>query len=412
MDLTTNNKRDFFSLFFILQKYFDFTKGECMNILSGNFDENIKEINEYMRVDKSFDLLIRTFNIANKKAAFYFIDGFVKDEMLEKLEQNVFSGVVALVIEDYEKIILLDVRTYPMRSVEEPNKDKVFRGSRDGFVEKIENIKVDALSMNQESLAECLYKGKWFNPFPKFKYTERPDTSASTILEGHIVILVDNSLAAMIIPISFFDIIEEADDYYFPPITGTYFRFTRTIITLIALFLSPVYLLLINNDISMPVWLEFIRIDDNINIPVIFQFLILEFAIDGMKLAAVNTPDMSNTPLSVIVGLILGETAVSSGWFNSEAILYTAFVAFANFTHGSFELGYALKFLRILLLIATSIFGLWGFVGATILIILMICLNKTVSNESYIYPLIPLNVSKLVDVFIRRSKSTVNKKAN
>lgn len=149
-----------------------------MNILSGNFDENIKEINEYMRVDKSFDLLIRTFNIANKKAAFYFIDGFVKDEMLEKLEQNVFSGVVALVIEDYEKIILLDVRTYPMRSVEEPNKDKVFRGSRDGFVEKIENIKVDALSMNQESLAECLYKGKWFNPFPKFKYTERPDTSA------------------------------------------------------------------------------------------------------------------------------------------------------------------------------------------------------------------------------------------
>lgn len=383
-----------------------------MNILSGNFDENIKEINEYMRVDKSFDLLIRTFNIANKKAAFYFIDGFVKDEMLEKLEQNVFSGVVALVIEDYEKIILLDVRTYPMRSVEEPNKDKVFRGSRDGFVEKIENIKVDALSMNQESLAECLYKGKWFNPFPKFKYTERPDTSASAILEGHIVILVDNSPAAMIIPISFFDIIEEADDYYFPPITGTYFRFTRTIITLIALFLSPVYLLLINNDIPMPVWLEFIRIDDNINIPVIFQFLILEFAIDGMKLAAVNTPDMSNTPLSVIVGLILGETAVSSGWFNSEAILYTAFVAFANFTHGSFELGYALKFLRILLLIATSIFGLWGFVGATILIILMICLNKTVSNESYIYPLIPLNVSKLVDVFIRRSKSTVNKKAN
>ena len=249
----TNNKRDFI-VSFLFEKI-NFTRGECMNILSGNFDENIKEINEYMRVDKSFDLLIRILNIANKKAAFYFIDGFVKDEMLEKimeaffaitnedmskdyheflkdklpyievdtakdyekLEQNVFSGVVALVIEDYKKIILLDVRTYPMRSVEEPNKDKVFRGSRDGFVEtlvtntalirrrirnsnlnfemftvgklsktdvvvsylcdrvdkkllnsikeKIENIKVDALSMNQESLAECLYKGEWFNPF-------------------------------------------------------------------------------------------------------------------------------------------------------------------------------------------------------------------------------------------------------
>lgn len=469
-----------------------------MEIINKDFKETINTINKELRVDKSFDLIYRTFKIDDKKASLYFIDGFAKDDILQKLMQyfmdmsneddidnyydflktklpyieidvcdeleklklNVLSGVIALVIEGYEKIILIDARTYPMRSIEEPTKDKVFRGSKDGFVEnlvsntalirrrirdtnltfeiytigrisktdvvvaymnnkvdkkllanikeKLNSIKVDSLSMNQESLAECLYKGKWFNPFPKFQYTERPDTSASAIMEGHIVILVDNSPSAMIIPVSFFDILEEADDYYFPPITGTYFRFTRVIVTLVALFLTPVYLLFAYGYVDTPKWLEFIIIKDTINVPILAQLLILEVAIDGMKLAAVNTPDMLNTPLSIIIGVVLGDAAVSSGWFNNEIMLYMAFVAFANFTHGSFELGYALKFLRIFLLLTTSIFGLWGFIGGVIIILLLVAFNKTVSNESYIYPLIPFNGKKLINIFIRRSKNHMN----
>lgn len=469
-----------------------------MEIINKDFKETINTINKELRVDKSFDLIYRTFKIDDKKASLYFIDGFAKDDILQKLMQyfmdmsnednidnyydflktklpyievdvcdeleklklNVLSGVIALVIEGYEKIILIDARTYPMRSIEEPTKDKVFRGSKDGFVEtlvsntalirrrirdtnltfeiytvgrisktdvvvaymnnkvdkkllsnikeKLNSIKVDSLSMNQESLAECLYKGKWFNPFPKFQYTERPDTSASAIMEGHIVILVDNSPSAMIIPVSFFDILEEADDYYFPPITGTYFRFTRVIVTLVALFLTPVYLLFAYGYVDTPKWLEFIIIKDTINVPILAQLLILEVAIDGMKLAAVNTPDMLNTPLSIIIGVVLGDAAVSSGWFNNEIMLYMAFVAFANFTHGSFELGYALKFLRIFLLLTTSIFGLWGFIGGVIIILLLVAFNKTVSNESYIYPLIPFNGKKLINIFIRRSKNRMN----
>ncbi len=469
-----------------------------MEIINKDFKETINTINKELRVDKSFDLIYRTFKIDDKKASLYFIDGFAKDDILQKLMQyfmdmsnednidnyydflktklpyievdvcdeleklklNVLSGVIALVIEGYEKIILIDARTYPMRSIEEPTKDKVFRGSKDGFVEtlvsntalirrrirdtnltfeiytvgrisktdvvvaymnnkvdkkllsnikeKLNSIKVDSLSMNQESLAECLYKGKWFNPFPKFQYTERPDTSASAIMEGHIVILVDNSPSAMIIPVSFFDILEEADDYYFPPITGTYFRFTRVIVTFVALFLTPVYLLFAYGYVDTPKWLEFIIIKDTINVPILAQLLILEVAIDGMKLAAVNTPDMLNTPLSIIIGVVLGDAAVSSGWFNNEIMLYMAFVAFANFTHGSFELGYALKFLRIFLLLTTSIFGLWGFIGGVIIILLLVAFNKTVSNESYIYPLIPFNGKKLINIFIRRSKTHMN----
>ena len=127
---------------------------------------------------------------------------------------------------------------------------------------RIQKVHVDALSMNQESLAECIYPHKWFNPFPKFRFSERPDTSAASILEGNIIILVDNSPSAMILPSSVFDIIEEADDYYFPPLTGTYLRLSRTVIFFLTLFLTPLWLLFMQNpgralsreDILTTVW--------------------------------------------------------------------------------------------------------------------------------------------------------------
>lgn len=161
--------------------------------------------------------------------------------------------------------------------------------------------------MNQESLAECLYQHKWYNPFPKFKFTERPDTTAASILEGSIVVLVDNSPSAMILPTSVFDIIEDADDYYFPPITGTYLRLSRIVINLAAVFLTPVLLLLLSNPSWIPECLNFIKISEPVNVPILYQFLLLEFAIDGLRLASLNTPTMFSTPLSVVAGIILGD---------------------------------------------------------------------------------------------------------
>lgn len=216
--------------------------------------------------------------------------------------------------------------------------------------ERIQNLQVDALTMNQESLAECLYPHKWYNPFPKFRFSERPDTAAASILEGNIIILVDNSPSCMILPSSVFDIIEEADDYYFPPVTGTYLRLSRMTVSLLTLFLTPLWLLLMQNPQWIPDWLQFIQIADEQFVPLIWQLLILEFAIDGLRLAAVNTPSMLTTPLSVIAGIVLGEYSVKSGWFNSETMLYMAFVTIANYSQASFEMGYALKFMRVILL--------------------------------------------------------------
>ncbi len=267
--------------------------------------------------------------------------------------------------------------------------------------ERIRSIQVDALAMNQESLAECLYQRKWYNPFPKFKYTERPDTAAAQVLEGNLVILVDNSPSAMILPTTIFDVVEEADDYYFPPVTGTYLRLTRFLIALLTYFVTPTYLLLMNHRMWIPENLEFIILKEDPNVPLILQFLLLELAIDGLRLAAVNTPNMLSTPLSVMAALVLGEFSVESGWFSSEVMLAMAFVAIANYTQANYELGYALKFMRILNLILTQLFGIWGYIAGLIIFALALLTNKTISGQSYLYPLIPFDRAKMRNRFLR-----------
>ena len=429
--------------------------------------DNMAYFQEKLNIQKSFDIICRMTMVADHKACFYFIDGFVKDELMEKLieffysitpedlpedsaglsrdampyvevelldgreeiEANILSGVLCLFIDGYDKCFAIDCRTYPMRSVAEPEKDKVLRGSKDGFVEtvvfntalirrrirdphlvmemqqagscsktdivlcymedrvdrafleeirnRIQNLQVEALTMNQESLVECLYRRKWFNPFPKVKYTERPDATAASVLEGKIAILVDNSPAAIILPVSIFDIVEEADDFYFPPITGTYLRLNRLFIAILTLLLTPGWILLMQNPEWIPPAFDFIKVEGDIHIPLLFQLLILELGIDGLKLAAINTPNMLTTPLSVIAAIVMGEFAVKSGWFNSETMLYMAFVAVANYTQASYELGYALKFMRIILLVLTAAFNLYGFAAG----ILLTCWLSAVTEQ-------------------------------
>lgn len=462
-----------------------------MNLCS-DFENNYNAMSKALRSDYSFDLVSRRIIIKGRNACLFFIDGLVKDDIMEKIMEfffsvddeklmenvhtfsencvpyvevdvirdvekavvNVLSGMVALIVDGFDSAILIDSRTYPQRETTEPEKDKVMRGSKDGFVETlvsnialvrrrirdsqltvkalqagekshtdiavvymdnladkklvkklcdgIANLKVDSLTMNQQSLLEALYKHKWYNPLPKVKYTERPDTTSAALLDGNVVIFVDNSPSALILPTSMFDIIEEADDYYFPPITGTYIRFTRYIVTIATLFITPVWLLTLQNPDYVPEWLKFVLITEPVNIPVFWQLILLEIAVDGLRLASIKTPDSLSASLSIIGAIALSDFSVKVGWFSTEAMLYMAFVAIANYTQPSYELGYALKFFRIFILITTALFNFVGFIVGFLIVLIMLLTNKTVSGKSYLYPLIPFNGRKLWRKIIRK----------
>lgn len=462
--------------------------------LSSDYAENSKALRKILRVDECFDIVAKDMDIAGRRASLFFVDGFAKDEVMEKILEfwmkasadelrtlqtaeefsnklvsyvetdvtgeysrivtAVLSGTLALLVEGYDKAILVDARTYPSRGVEEPDDDRVLRGSRDGFVEtlvfntalirrrirdprltmeilqvgkksktdvvlcfmkgiaeekvlqaireRIERITIGALTMSQESLAECLIKRQWWNPFPRVRYTERPDAAAASALEGKILIIVDNSPAVMILPTSLFDFGQDTNDFYFPPLVGTYLRLVRIVIFALTVLLTPVWYLLIQNPGWIPDWLDFIRIGEMNSVPVIAQLLIIEFVIDGLKLASLNTPNVLSNSFSVVGALILGDFAVQANWFVPEVVLYMAFVAIANFTQPSFELGYAFKLFRMVILVLTSLFHLWGFIGGVLLMIFVAATTKTITGRNYLFPLIPFHGSAFLSLFIRR----------
>lgn len=461
-------------------------------LFSDNFYENEKMLDEYFRTDRNFDVVNTRFHVTKREAKLYYIDGFVNNEISERvmnfmmstseqipdgtspeefvesvvsyiemdistdmatISKVVYSGAILMIVDGFSTAFLIKTRNYPRRSVQEPDNDKVLRGAHDGFVEallintalirrrirdrdlimevheagkrsrtdiaicylegkadmktvkmlrkKISEIDVNTLSMSQESLIECLVKKQIFNPFPKVRYTERPDSAAACIAEGSIILLVDNSPAAMIVPTSFFEFLQDTNDYYFPPLVGTYLRLIRGLIFGLALLLSPTWYLLVSNPDYIPEWLSFITIKEQYSIPVIAQLLIIEVVIDTLKSASLNTPNALSNSFSVIGALVLGDLAVTAKLFSSEVVLFMAFVAIANFAQPSFELGYAFKLSRIFILILTAIFNLWGFIAGLLIVFVQILCTKTVTGRGYLYPLIPFNARTLFRLLVR-----------
>ena len=480
-----------------------------MHALSARYDANVALLDRTLCVKDNFDVIKKVLRIGDSgdELTLYYIDGFVESGSMQKLltqflsrkgicggsdgtvryesgEQNaraflesavphvesdlsddpdmmirmVLSGATLILGSAFHDVaIIIDARTYPVRSLDEPQDDRVMKGARDGFVEtvifntalirrrirdprlrmehreigsisrtdvvlcyiegkadadyvkelrrKLSAIRVEALTMGHESLIECLIRRRWYNPFPKVRTTGRPDAACAQLLEGSVVIIVDNSPEVLILPTSIFDFFQETNDFYFPPLTGGYLRIVRQIVFFLTLFLTPVWYLLVRHPSILPQWLGFIIPDETGKLPILVQLLLVEFLIDGLRLASMNTPDMLSNSLSVVGGLILGDFAVEIGWLIPEVILYMAFVAIANFSQRSYQLGYAFKFLRVMLLVFTGLFGGIGFAVGTVVIAVLLFTNRTVNGKrNYLYPLIPFDGRALKTIFVRTLK--------
>ena len=373
---------------------------------------------------------------------------------------GVFAGKTLLVIDGYDGGILLDAKEYPTRSVQEPDTSKVLRGSHDGFVEsimanaallrrrirdpaltleryqvggrsqtdvalvymageanekyleqlrqKLKAIDVGSISMSQESVAECIVPKQWWNPFPKIRYTERPDVATASIMEGSILLMIDNTPSVMLLPTTLFSFAEEINDYYFPPLIGTYLRIIRLVVLFLTVFITPLWYLLVKNGDILPGELEFLLVEDEYFVPLIVQLLLVELIVDILKLASLNTPDALSNSFSMLGALILGDFAVQARWLVPEVLVYMAFVAVAGYAQHSYEMGYACKLVRMVLLILIWLWDSWGFAIGVVGVVALIASTKTVVGKGYLYPLIPFNGKKLMRLLRRRPISRDN----
>lgn len=274
--------------------------------------------------------------------------------------------------------------------------------------EQCEATAFDALTVTDQSLLEHLQESfgiaSSLNPFPRVRYTQRPDVAAAHLEEGKVVLITDNSPTAMMIPVSVFEFFQDTDDYYFPQLTGNYFRFLRILNFVVILLLTPIYVLMVEYDWFTPDILRFFVPEDDYVISIFWQFMLLELAIDALKLASLNTPTSLGMSLSVIGALILGEFSISSGWFIPQTILCMAVVALASFTQPSIELSYAMKFCRVLMLIGAQLLGLGGILAAAAVSLLVMATTKTLSGTSYLYPLFPFDAGVLKRLIFRTKR--------
>ena len=270
---------------------------------------------------------------------------------------------------------------------------------------RIAAMETDSLVLGHQSAAEALCPRGWLNPFPKLRTTERPDTAAAALLEGGVVVLCDNTPEAMLFPVTLFHFLQEADDFCFSPLTGTYLRILRHLIFWLTMIVTPLWLLAMKHADLLPPMLHFLIPHDPGDLPILIQLMLTEFALDGLKLASINTPDVLASSLSVVGGLLLGDFAVTVGWLSPDVILYMAFVAIANFTQSSYELGYAFKFLRMLTLLLTAAFDWIGFLAGILIAFALALSNRTLDGRRrYLWPLLPWNRDAMARLVFRMKK--------
>ena len=440
---------------------------------------------------KTFDLCVKDITIKNLPTLIVYVSGLVNGESLAEMLANtqwdqeeeiddeqdyfhyhfnyhgkedatsidafmlgVLSGNVGFVTQS-GYCYLAEFRNYPGRSPEEPDNEKVIRGSRDGFseniitntalirrrirseklrfemhhvstygqtdvvlsymsdlvneshlkwlIERLQQIQHDGLTMSDKSLEEWLFKQK-FHPLPFVRYTERPDIVAAHVLEGHIAIMVDTSPSVMLIPVTMFHLLQHAEEYRQAPLVGTMMRFLRFGAVILSFLLLPFWYLLVTHPDLLPDSLAFIGINEKGQIPIFLQILFADIGIEYLRIAAIHTPTPLSTAMGLIAGIIIGQIAIDVGLFSSEVVLYTAVTAIFTFAIPNYELSISVKVFRLALLAATALFGVSGFFIGIFIIFTYLCSLKPM-KVPYLWPLVPFFPKAFARVIIRTPMS-------
>ncbi|MFE6076125.1 spore germination protein [Paenibacillus sp. NPDC057886] len=466
--------------------------------ISPLMSDNKYTLQQVLGLGESFDVDMREMVLGGKHVGLLLLTGFAKDEILlevlkrltyltpeqvsghalksyfecyiphiqvERVEKmsavikKVLMGMSAMFVEGDRSVIIMDTRSYPVRSPEEPSLERVVRGSRDGFTEtlltnvtlvrrrirdpglkfelmqvgrrsqtdvcvvyiddivdkvqvdsvreKIKRVNIDGIPAADKQLEEAIINKGW-HPYPLVRYSERPDVTASHLMDGRVVVFVDTSPSVMILPTTFFDLCEHAEENRQTAFMGTYLRWVRFGGILISLFLLPLWLLMVIDPAIKPAGMEFIGPHENAQLPLILQFLLIEFGVDLLRMAAVHTPTPLASAMGLIAAILVGDIAVKTGYFVNEVVLYMAIAAIGMFATPSYELGLANRLVRLFLLVAVAIFKVPGFVVGTTFIIVALTLHRSY-NSSYLWPFIPFN-AKALGNFLFRLPLLENKK--
>lgn len=366
---------------------------------------------------------------------------------------SILIGDSALFIDGVDKIIILGVKGWPVRSVEEPTTEPVIRGPRDGFVEtfrmntalvrrrirdpklklkqmkigkrshtdvgvfyiediakkqlidevvkRLEAIDIDAVL--DSGYIEQFIEDNPYSPFPQIATTERPDEVAGELYEGRVVILVDNSPFALIIPTTINSLFQSPEDYYDRWIISSVLRVIRFTASLLALVMPSLYVVFTSYHTGIlptKLVLSIAASREGVPFPAIVEAFIMEFTLELLREAGLRLPSAIGNTIGIVGGLIIGEAAVRAGIVSPIMVIIVAITAIASFANPSYNLSVGFRLLRFTLIAASGILGLYGLVLGLILILVHLVRLKSF-NEPYLTPFVAVNWSDYKDTIYR-----------
>ena len=379
---------------------------------------------------------------------------------MEKITDELLNGLIVVFVDGEREAFVVDVRYYPGREPEEPDTERVIRGSRDGFTEniinntalirrrikdkglrneivrvgtrsksdicisyidsvaneefvkiikeKLEEIHIDQIVMADKALIELFFNKKW-SPFPIVRFTERPDVAAHHILSGYVILIVDTSPNVIMIPTTYFDHLEHAEEFRQTPSVGTFIRWIRITAVLASIFLLPIWYLFVKEPDLLPEALSFIGPKEMGNVPIALQIILADVGVEFLRMAAVHTPTPLATALGLIAAVLIGDIAIDVGLFSPEVILYVAVSTVGFYVTPSYELSVANKIMKIFILLASIFFGVYGFlISSTVSLIYLVQMNAL--QIPYMWPFIPFNLPAFFRFVFRLPISIDNKR--
>ncbi|WML35235.1 spore germination protein [Clostridium sp. OS1-26] len=372
---------------------------------------------------------------------------------IPSIVDNVLSGEFIFIFDGMKFAISCILRRFEGRAIEEPIVEKNVKGSHEGFVEtlntniailrrkiKNNNLKFKRLRVgtstnqivviaymqgiaNPEILNDLYNKIKNINidgiigigyieqlissspnsPFPQFLSTERPDKVMAMLLEGRLAVMLDGTPVTTIAPVSIFSFLQAPDDYNSSWIFGSFVGLLRELAMLIALFLPGIYIAITSFHyymVPLRLLIPLAESRERVPFPPYIEALIMELTIELIREASIRLPSYIGSTIGIIGGIIVGQAAVQAGLVSVLMIIVVAITAIASYTTPISDMGFAIRFFRFIVMIASATYGLTG-----ILICWILLLTHLLSLESlgqpYFSPIVPFKAKDLKDVFIR-----------
>ena len=460
-------------------------------MISANIQENITKARSLMAIKQSFDYIERNLFFGKTKVYMLAINGFTQTEVLqhivadvqslsdgegeirdletfidcklgfaqvayvedwEALIKNLLSGQTILVVDGFNRAVSIDTRTYPVRSIAEPDTEKVTRGAKDGFVEniimntalmrrrirdpkltfelhqvgsdsktdiaiayikgkaeekliekvraKLDGLKVTSLTMGIQSLKELMIPRSYFHPLPSVFTTERPDVASSYLEEGYVLLVPDTSPEVLVLPCSIFQFTQSPEDYYKSPVVGNYIRLMRLFSLLASLLLLPLFLLF-GAHVPLPEEFALVSTEGMTPVKLFIMVLVIEVALDLFRYSTSHTSERFAGALSIVGGLIIGDVAIDLEWASLEVLFYGAATMLATLSIASLEMAEGIRIYRIFLVLCTGFFGPWGFGIGLAFVIISVITTPVFGKTSYFWPLVPFQWKALKTLLFR-----------